>query len=124
VLHGEADIVTDPEVSRALYEKASSIDKTIKLYPGMWHALTSGEPDENVDVVFTDIIKWLDKRSDRSYSLIPGQIHGGHHGARVVKSTPAPLPYTMASQKMQQPRPYGKHLSGWKGPRVLHRSAL
>lgn len=124
VLHGEADIVTDPEVSRALYEKASSIDKTIKLYPGMWHALTSGEPDENVDVVFTDIINWLDKRSDSSCSLIPGQIHSGHHGAQVVKSTPAPLPHAMASEMRQQPRPYGKYLSGWKGPRVHNRCAL
>lgn len=63
VLHGEADIVTDPEVSRALYEKASSRDKTIKLYPGMWHGLTSGEPDENIEIVFSDIIDWLDKHS-------------------------------------------------------------
>ncbi|KAK9733710.1 hypothetical protein RND81_04G086600 [Saponaria officinalis] len=64
VLHGEADIVTDPEVSRALYEQAGSIDKTIKLYPGMWHDLTSGEPDHNVEIVFSDIVAWLDKRSN------------------------------------------------------------
>ncbi|KAJ0815458.1 putative 2-acylglycerol O-acyltransferase [Helianthus annuus] len=61
VLHGEADTVTDPEVSRALYEQASSEDKTIKLYAGMWHGLTSGEPDHNIDIVFGDIISWLDK---------------------------------------------------------------
>ncbi|KAL8061767.1 hypothetical protein ABFX02_02G106000 [Erythranthe guttata] len=64
VLHGEADTVTDPEVSRALYEKASSTDKTIKLYPGMWHGLTAGEPDDNIEIVFTDIISWLDKRAE------------------------------------------------------------
>ncbi|KAG7017996.1 Caffeoylshikimate esterase [Cucurbita argyrosperma subsp. argyrosperma] len=64
VLHGEADIVTDPEVSRALYEKAGSRDKTIKLYPGMWHGLTSGEPDENIQIVFSDIINWLDKHAE------------------------------------------------------------
>jgi len=63
VLHGEADTVTDPEVSRALYERASSSDKTIKLYPGMWHGLTAGEPDDNVQLVFADIIAWLDQRS-------------------------------------------------------------
>ncbi|MBA0853187.1 hypothetical protein Goshw_014562, partial [Gossypium schwendimanii] len=62
VLHGEADIVTDPEVSKALNEKSSSSDKTIKLYPGMWHGLTSGEPDENIEIVFTDITAWLDKQ--------------------------------------------------------------
>lgn len=63
VLHGEADAVTDPEVSRALYERAASADKTMKLYPGMWHGLTAGEPDDNVELVFSDIVSWLDKRS-------------------------------------------------------------
>jgi caffeoylshikimate esterase len=63
ILHGEADTVTDPEVSRALYERAASADKIIKLYPGMWHGLTAGEPDENVDLVFFDIVAWLDERS-------------------------------------------------------------
>ncbi|KAL6564180.1 hypothetical protein OROMI_015630 [Orobanche minor] len=63
ILHGEADTVTDPEVSRALYERAGSSDKTIKLYPGMWHALTAGEPDDNIDIVFSDIISWLDKHA-------------------------------------------------------------
>ncbi|KAJ4802119.1 alpha/beta-Hydrolases superfamily protein [Rhynchospora pubera] len=63
VLHGEADTVTDPEVSRALYERASSSDKTMKLYPGMWHGLTAGEPDDNVEAVFADITTWLNQRS-------------------------------------------------------------
>ena len=63
VLHGEADTVTDPEISRELYERASSEDKTIKLYPGMWHGLTSGETDENIEKVFEDIIMWLDKHT-------------------------------------------------------------
>lgn len=62
VLHGEADTVTDPEVSRALYQRAASADKTIKLYPGMWHGLTAGEPDDNVELVFADIVAWLNKR--------------------------------------------------------------
>ncbi|KAK4758638.1 hypothetical protein SAY87_019939 [Trapa incisa] len=63
VLHGEADVVTDPEVSKALYQRASSQDKTIQLYPGMWHGLTSGEPDDNIEIVFADIIVWLERRS-------------------------------------------------------------
>lgn len=62
VTHGEEDIVTDPLVSKLLYEKASSTDKTLKLYPGMWHSLTYGELPENIDVVFSDIIGWLDQR--------------------------------------------------------------
>jgi acylglycerol lipase len=68
VLHGEADTVTDPEVSRALYDRAASADKTIKLYPGMWHGLTAGEPDENVEAIFGDIVAWLNERS-RSWTM-------------------------------------------------------
>ncbi|CAL9187986.1 unnamed protein product [Musa hybrid cultivar] len=63
VVHGGDDIVTDPSVSKLLYETASSEDKTFKLYPGMWHALTSGEPPESIDLVFSDIIAWLDQRT-------------------------------------------------------------
>ncbi|KAH9305679.1 hypothetical protein KI387_010083, partial [Taxus chinensis] len=62
VLHGEDDSVTDPCVSSLLYNSACSHDKELKIYPGMWHALTSGEPDHNVDRVFTDILSWLDHR--------------------------------------------------------------
>ncbi|CAM6027756.1 unnamed protein product [Sphagnum balticum] len=63
LLHGEADTITDPEVSKELYKSAQSINKEFKLYPGMWHALTSGETDENIDLVFADIIHWLNKCS-------------------------------------------------------------
>ncbi|XP_010693140.2 caffeoylshikimate esterase [Beta vulgaris subsp. vulgaris] len=63
VLHGEDDKVTDPEVSKLLYESAASFDKTFKLYPGMWHALTFGELPENINTVFNDIIGWLDERT-------------------------------------------------------------
>lgn len=63
IVHGGDDKVTDPSVSKLLYESASSSDKTFKLYPGMWHGLTSGEPSENIDLVFGDIVGWLDKRA-------------------------------------------------------------
>ncbi|KAM0941293.1 putative 2-acylglycerol O-acyltransferase [Dioscorea sansibarensis] len=63
IVHGEDDKVTDPSTSKLLYESASSKDKTLKLYPGMWHALTSGEPPENINLVFSDIVSWLDGRA-------------------------------------------------------------
>ncbi|VAH92520.1 unnamed protein product [Triticum turgidum subsp. durum] len=63
VVHGGGDRVTDPSVSQLLCREAPSTDKTLKLYPGMWHALTSGELPENIDKVFFDIIAWLDHRS-------------------------------------------------------------
>jgi acylglycerol lipase len=63
VLHGKADRVTDPELSQALYDKSKSMDKSIRLYDGMWHSLTTGESDENIDLVFRDIIEWIMERS-------------------------------------------------------------
>ncbi|KAL8509436.1 hypothetical protein ACS0TY_016589 [Phlomoides rotata] len=62
VLHGGEDKVTDPSVSKVLYETAVSTDKTFKLYPKMWHSLTYGELPANLDTVFSDIIKWLDDK--------------------------------------------------------------
>eukprot|EP00271_Cylindrocystis_brebissonii_P005803 TRINITY_DN1809_c0_g1_i1.p1 TRINITY_DN1809_c0_g1~~TRINITY_DN1809_c0_g1_i1.p1 ORF type:complete len:400 (-),score=49.34 TRINITY_DN1809_c0_g1_i1:617-1816(-) len=67
LLHGEADSVTDPAISRLLYEKAQSTDKTFNLFPGMWHDLTEGELDENVDVVYEVIFAWLDPRVNLKY---------------------------------------------------------
>lgn len=62
VLHGSADVVTDPAISRELYEKAKSDDKSIKIYDGMMHSLLFGETDENVEIVRGDILKWLNDR--------------------------------------------------------------
>ncbi|KAK3422411.1 caffeoylshikimate esterase [Eucalyptus grandis] len=63
VLHGEEDKVTDKSVSKQLYDSALSSDKTFKLYPGMWHGLLYGETPENAEIVFNDILGWLDKRA-------------------------------------------------------------
>ncbi|CAN8279380.1 unnamed protein product [Cochlearia groenlandica] len=63
VLHGEEDIVTDKDVSKLLYEVSLSSDKTFKLYPKMWHGLLYGESPENLEIVFGDIIKWLNERA-------------------------------------------------------------
>ncbi|KAL9226542.1 hypothetical protein vseg_002343 [Gypsophila vaccaria] len=63
ILHGEADMVTDPSVSRALYEKASSKDKKFNLYKDSYHALLEGEPDDVISRIFEDIISWLDDHS-------------------------------------------------------------
>ncbi|XP_010922434.1 caffeoylshikimate esterase isoform X2 [Elaeis guineensis] len=85
VVHGGDDIVTDPSVSRSLYETASSKDKTFNLYPGMWHALTSGEPQESIDLVFSDIIAWLDERAMPSTSRSEREYKAGND-PRVVAS--------------------------------------
>ncbi|KAA3461050.1 caffeoylshikimate esterase isoform X2 [Gossypium australe] len=49
ILHGENDIVTDPAVSKALYEKASSSDKNIIIYKDAGHSLLEGEPDDMIN---------------------------------------------------------------------------
>lgn len=126
VLHGEADIVTDPEISKALYEQASSKDKTIKLYPGMWHGLTYGEPEENIEIVFSDIISWLDKRNGENIddaSLIERSVC-------LATSTPPyemhtiSSPITMKETKPQRTRPQANYLCGWKGRRMHHHSSM
>ncbi|XP_035833752.1 caffeoylshikimate esterase-like isoform X4 [Helianthus annuus] len=96
VLHGEADTVTDPEVSKALYAQASSKDKTIKLYPGMWHGLTAGETDHNIDIVFGDIISWLDKRSsdDRTTTSTCSNTSATASRAGQGKATSSPVQQT------------------------------
>ncbi|KAL4012313.1 hypothetical protein IC575_029411 [Cucumis melo] len=74
ILHGEEDRVTDMSASEQLYEKASSWDKSLKRYPEMWHGLLYGETDENIDVVFGDIIAWLDERCALGNSRIEKQL--------------------------------------------------
>lgn len=66
ILHGEADKVTDPSVSKALYEKATASDKKLILYPEAYHSLLEGEPDEVILRVFNDIISWLEERISES----------------------------------------------------------
>lgn len=61
ILHGEADTVTDPSVSKALYEKANNPDKKLYLYNDAYHSLIEGEPDEMIFRVLDDIIRWLDE---------------------------------------------------------------
>ncbi|KAI5684283.1 hypothetical protein M9H77_05511 [Catharanthus roseus] len=60
ILHGKADVVTDPSISKALYEKASSRDKKLILYDDAYHSLLEGESDDMILKVLGDIISWLD----------------------------------------------------------------
>ncbi|KAK3165114.1 hypothetical protein QOZ80_1AG0029080 [Eleusine coracana subsp. coracana] len=60
ILHGAADMVTDPQVSKFLYEKACAKDKTLKLYEGGYHSILEGEPDDRISTAINDIISWLD----------------------------------------------------------------
>ncbi|XP_047342372.1 caffeoylshikimate esterase-like [Impatiens glandulifera] len=62
IVHGGRDIVCDPKKAEEFYERASSVDKTIRVYPEMLHQIL-GEPEESVSMVFGEIIEWLLTRS-------------------------------------------------------------
>jgi alpha-beta hydrolase superfamily lysophospholipase len=55
--HGTADQITDPNGSRALYERAPTDDKTLTLYEGFYHE-THNEPER--ERVLDDLTAWLD----------------------------------------------------------------
>jgi acylglycerol lipase len=59
VMHGTGDIVADSDGSRQLYDRASSTDKTIHLYEGLYHEIFS-EPER--EQVISDLLAWLNAR--------------------------------------------------------------
>ncbi|KAJ3681316.1 hypothetical protein LUZ60_015805 [Juncus effusus] len=65
IVHGGEDVICDPACAEELYKRAGSEDKTLKIYPGMWHQLI-GESDEDVELVFGEIIDWFKSRSRRT----------------------------------------------------------
>jgi len=60
ILHGAADKLTDPSVSKALYEKSKSVDKELKIYEDAYHAILEGESDKTICQVLDHIISWFD----------------------------------------------------------------
>lgn len=60
IMHGTDDLLTPAEGSRALYERVSSIDRTLKLYEGLYHE-TLNEPEK--DQVIADVLGWLDEHT-------------------------------------------------------------
>ncbi|KAH6758766.1 lysophospholipase 2 [Perilla frutescens var. frutescens] len=70
--HGTSDGLAEPSGSKMLYEKASSEDKTLKVYEGMYHSLIQGEPDESANLVLADMRAWIDERVERYGSKYDG----------------------------------------------------
>ncbi len=58
ILHGAADQLVATEGSQRLYDTASSLDKTLKIYEGLHHEVLN-EPEK--DLVAQDIANWLDR---------------------------------------------------------------
>lgn len=60
VMHGTGDRLTNPQGSRDLYQNASSSDKTLKLYNGLYHDLLH-EPERAR--VSADLLDWLSQQA-------------------------------------------------------------
>lgn len=60
-MHGEADGITDPEATRAVYERASCADKELKLWPGMRHELLN-EVEAERAAVREHMLAWFEAR--------------------------------------------------------------
>lgn len=58
LIHGTADQITDPAGSMACYERAQSDDKTLGLYPDLYHE-TFNEPEK--EQVIEEITTWIDE---------------------------------------------------------------
>jgi alpha-beta hydrolase superfamily lysophospholipase len=72
ILHGSEDQLTMPEGSRQLEARASSKDKTLKIYDGFYHDLLH-EPAH--DKVLADIIAWIDAHLPaRAPSVAPAPV--------------------------------------------------
>jgi alpha-beta hydrolase superfamily lysophospholipase len=59
IIHGTRDTVTRPEGSQEFYDRASSADKTLKLYEGYFHDPLN---DIGKEAVMADIRAWIEKR--------------------------------------------------------------
>ena len=59
IMHGTADVLTNVAGSKLLYERASSTDKTLKLYEGFYHEIVN---ELGKDQVMSDMIEWMDAR--------------------------------------------------------------
>ena len=63
VLHGDSDKLVNPAGSIQLYEKSSSVDKSLQLYEGFYHEILN-EP--NSELAINDIREWVNTRLDRN----------------------------------------------------------
>jgi alpha-beta hydrolase superfamily lysophospholipase len=60
LLHGGEDAMAAAEGSRFLYSRISSTDKTLKIYPGLYHEIFN-EPEQ--EEVFADVLAWCNERT-------------------------------------------------------------
>jgi alpha-beta hydrolase superfamily lysophospholipase len=57
IMHGGDDVLTSPAGSREFHAHAGSADKTLKIFPGLYHEIFN-EPEK--DAVLLDMADWLE----------------------------------------------------------------
>lgn len=57
IMHGDADAIVPPSGSQQFYELLGSADKTLKMYPGLYHEIFN-EPEQRQ--VLDDMLAWLE----------------------------------------------------------------
>ena len=57
-MHGEEDQLTSPSGSQEMFANVSSADKTLRLYPGLYHEIFN-EPEQ--EAVLADMSTWLEE---------------------------------------------------------------
>jgi alpha-beta hydrolase superfamily lysophospholipase len=62
VVHGSEDRLVSVEGSRMVHERASSHEKTLKIYDGLFHEVLNELPEDR-DRVLRDITEWLDTQT-------------------------------------------------------------
>ena len=60
IMHGTADGITAPRGSQALYDGASSADKTLRMWEGLYHEIHN-EPEK--EEVLAEVVAWMDERA-------------------------------------------------------------
>ena len=63
IMAGTADHIVPPSGSRMVHSRAGSVDKTLRLYEGLYHELFN-EPEKGV--VLGDVAAWLDARTAKT----------------------------------------------------------
>jgi acylglycerol lipase len=74
IVQGGADKLVDPGGATMLYERARSIDKTIKIHDGLYHEVFN-EPER--DMVLGDVRSWIETRLDAGKQNHRGQSASG-----------------------------------------------
>jgi acylglycerol lipase len=59
ILHGGADVMTAPDGARFLHQHIGSSDKTLKIYPGLYHEIFN-EPERAE--ILGDVLAWCESR--------------------------------------------------------------